>query len=835
MIVVELFLVLAIGAAVHGQPGDTVAPNQSLVDGETLISAGGAFELGFYSPGKSNFRYLGIWYKNIPPDKTVVWVANRDTPLTSSSGVLNLTEGGNLMLLNNSGIILWSTGTTNVINPVVQLLDSGNLVLMESASKIILWQSFDHPCDTLLPGMKLGINFGNNFDKYLTSWKSDSDPSPGDYTYKMDPYGVPEVYLRKDDAIIYRSGPWNGHGYSGRPEMQQNDYFKFELIANQDVVYYTFEDLNSSVRSRIVLSSTGEIQRFVWYRSHHGWSLFWWKPEDSCDSYATCGANGVCSTTSTPCQCLTGFVPKAETEWKLRNFVGGCVRKTNLGCQAGDGFCKLQNVKLPETSHAISSDRTLEGCDFWCLSNCSCTAYSIVDGSGCLTWTGDLIDIRTFTEGGDTIFVRLSASDLDCSKCKHCQKRFGLVIAVSSVLGFLLLFSICLFLWLRNRGRKQVGNILEQSPGSSMTNTKIEAAQQAMNQETGTTHIVGTERSTTTSDVSHNTTFGGGFGIFPSYNLSTIEAATYDFSNDNRLGEGAFGIIYKGQLGDGRKIAVKRMKHLPCNPDDFKNELSLIANLQHRNLVRLLGYCIEGNERMLILEYIENRSLDTFIYDKRKSILLNWSKRLDIIVGIARGLQYLHQDCNMKVVHRDLKPSNILLDESLNPKISDFGIARIFKGDEIQERATRRPMGTIGYMAPEYAKYGIFSFKSDVFSFGVLVLEILSGKKNIETIEGDNGTDLIGHAYKLWKQGRSLEILDDAVEGSRPPIEVIRFIRVGLLCVQENSEDRPIMVEVVTMLCSQDVVISSPKQPREIRTPGDFSTSREITSLTLDR
>ncbi|KAJ8510310.1 hypothetical protein OPV22_000744 [Ensete ventricosum] len=509
--------------------------------------------------------------------------------------------------------------------------------------------SFDYPCDTLLPGMKLGITLGTNFDRYLTSWKSDSDPSPGDYTYKMDPYGEPEVYLQKDGAIIYRSGPWNGHGFSGRPEMQQNEYFKFELIANQDMVYYTFGNLNSSILSRIVLSSAGEIQRFVWYRSDPGWSLYWKIPRDFCDYYAKCGANGVCNTTSTPCQCLNGFVPKAESEWELRNFVGGCVRKTKLGCQSGDGFFRLQNLKLPDTSDVISSNRSLEDCDFWCLSNCSCTAYSIVAGRGCLTWTGDLIDIKMFTSEGDTIYVRFLVSDTGTTHVVGTER-------------------------------------------SSATTNNLSGAR--------------TERSTTTSDVSCDNTFGSGFGIFPSYNLSAIEAATCDFSNDSKLGEGAFGIVYKGQLGDGRNIAVKRMKHLPCSPDDFKNELLLISNFQHRNLVRLLGYCIEGNERMLILD---------------------------------------------------------------------------------------------GYMAAEYANYGIFSFKSDVFSFGVIVLEILSGKKNIETIEGDNGTDLIGHAYILWKQGRSLEILDDTLQGLDPPIEAMRFIRVGLLCVQENSEDRPTMAEVVTI------------------------------------
>ncbi|WOL11722.1 receptor-like serine/threonine-protein kinase SD1-8 isoform X1 [Canna indica] len=854
MVVIELLLMLAISLAVHGQSGDTISPNQSLVDGDTLTSAHGIFELGFFSPPKSNSRYLGIWYKNIALDNETIWVANKGKPLTSSDGVLNLTRDGNLILLDNSGNTLWSTGITNIVNPVVQLRDSGNLVVSERDSNTIKWQTFDYPCDTLLPSMKLGISLGTNFDRHLTSWKSDSDLSPGDYTYQMNPQGVPELFLRKGNAIIYRSGPWNGNGFSGRPDMQENKYFKFNLVSNQDMIYYTYEDLNSSILSRIVLTSDGKVRRFISYTSRPGWSAYWVTPKDDCDTYSTCGNNGVCSSASIPCQCLNGTVAKDQTEWSLRNFTSGCVRQPkNLSCQ--EIFQELPKVKLPDSSQAISVNRSPEECKCWCLRNSSCMAYSMVEENMCITWTNDLIDIRTFIDGKDSLYVRVGVSEQDCTCVKEPEPKPVFVIVVPVVLGFLFLVCVGLFLCWRNQRRIQVDNTAEQNSGLTMTDSRIEASPRPEIQQTGELRAIGiegssanaitnnqsgggTERSTTTSNFSLDNTAGRVLGIFPSYNLCTIEAATCNFSITNRLGEGAFGIVYKGQLGEGEKVAVKRLKHLAWSAHEFKNELLLIANLQHKNLVCLLGYCIEGNERILILEYMENRSLDIFIYDKEKSILLNCQKRLDIIIGIARGLQYLHQDCNKNVVHRDLKLSNILLDEEMNPKICDFGISRFFEGDKVQERFTTRPMGTIGYMAPEYASYGRFSFKSDVFSFGVLVLEILSGKKNLGMVVDDKRTDLTGYAYRLWREGRSFEILDDVLKSSVPPIEVIRFIRVGLLCVQENNEDRPRMAEVVMMLSSQDVLINSPKPPKEsmILTQGDMaSSSPQITSMTTGR
>nr|KAG6511131.1 hypothetical protein ZIOFF_029186 [Zingiber officinale] len=323
-------------------------------------------------------------------------------------------------------------------------------------------------------------------------------------------------------------------------------------------------------------------------------------------------------------------------------------------------------------------------------------------------------------------------------------------------------------------------------------------------------------------------------GILPSYDLSTIKAAANDFSDENKLGEGGFGVVYKGQLQDGQKIAVKKLsRYSSQGPNEFQNELSLIAKLQHRNLVRLLGSCIEGDERLIILEYMENKSLDSFIYDKARSSLLNWQKRLDIIIGIARGLLYLHQDSLLRVIHRDLKPSNILLDKDMIPKISDFGISRIFEGDGAPENATTRPIGTIGYMAPEYLNDGVFSFKSDVFSFGVIVLEILSGTRNRIINHTDASLNLLGHAYRLWKEGRSLEILDNALDCSYPTTEILSCIRMSLLCVQDNIEDRPTMAEVVMMLTSEDQLQTPFKEPTIISTIGEERFTINEMSLTI--
>ncbi|XP_062087497.1 cysteine-rich receptor-like protein kinase 10 isoform X2 [Humulus lupulus] len=297
------------------------------------------------------------------------------------------------------------------------------------------------------------------------------------------------------------------------------------------------------------------------------------------------------------------------------------------------------------------------------------------------------------------------------------------------------------------------------------------------------------------------------------FDLATIEAATNKFSADYKLGEGGFGEVYKGTLPNGQEIAVKRLsKDSGQGTQEFKNEVVVLAKLQHRNLVRLLGFCLEREEKLLVYEFVPNKSLDYFLFDTERQGELTWAIRYKIIGGIARGILYLHEDSQRRIIHRDLKASNILLDADMNSKISDFGMARMFDVDQTREN-TNRIVGTYGYMPPEYAMHGQFSLKSDVYSFGVLILEIICGKKNSNFYQSDYAEDLLSYAWKLWKDGNPLKLLDPTLKDSYLENEVVRCINIGLLCVQEDPEDRPTMKTLALVFNSDSVSLAVPKQP----------------------
>ncbi|KAF5182707.1 Cysteine-rich receptor-like protein kinase [Thalictrum thalictroides] len=297
------------------------------------------------------------------------------------------------------------------------------------------------------------------------------------------------------------------------------------------------------------------------------------------------------------------------------------------------------------------------------------------------------------------------------------------------------------------------------------------------------------------------------------FNFATVEAATDNFSDDNKLGEGGFGAVYKGKLSDEREIAVKRLsRNSGQGLEEFKNEVLLLAKLQHRNLVRLLGFCVEGGEKLLIYEFVPNASLDQFIFDPIKRTYLDWERRYKIIGGIARGLLYLHEDSRDRIIHRDLKASNILLDAEMNPKIADFGMARLVVLDQT-EGNTSRIVGTYGYMAPEYAMHGHFSVKTDVFSFGVLVLEIISGHKNNNFYDSGRAEDLLGYAWRQWQEGNVMEFLEPVLQERFSRNEVMRCMHIGLLCAQDDVGRRPTMASVVLMLNSYSVTMPIPSAP----------------------
>ncbi|RYR30460.1 hypothetical protein Ahy_B01g055228 isoform C [Arachis hypogaea] len=297
------------------------------------------------------------------------------------------------------------------------------------------------------------------------------------------------------------------------------------------------------------------------------------------------------------------------------------------------------------------------------------------------------------------------------------------------------------------------------------------------------------------------------------FSYLTIKMATNNFSRDHKLGEGGFGTVYKGKLPKGQEIAVKRLSESSNQGlEEFKNEIALTARLQHVNLVRLLGYCTKRDEKILIYEYLPNKSLDHFLFDPRKSILLDWSKRANIIEGVTQGLLYLQEYSNFTIIHRDLKASNILLDHNMNPKISDFGMARIFRKYDL-EANTSRIVGTYGYVPPEYVRKGIYSTKYDVYSFGVLLLQIISGKRTSCYYGPHENMNLLEYAYELWMEGRGVEFLDPSLDDTTSACKLMRCMQVALLCVQENSADRPSMLEVDSILKNETAAIGSPKMP----------------------
>ncbi|CAA6658370.1 unnamed protein product [Spirodela intermedia] len=726
-------LVISLFVLVSSSSGeDTIQQSQNISDGQTLVSAGGIFVLG----------YLGIWFAI--SNTTVVWVANRDKPLNDSSGILRIDSTGNLVL---AGALPAQSSA--------QLLDSGNFVLREGSSPTagnFLWQSFDHPTDTMLAGMKIGPDYRTGRDRNLTAWRNASDPSPGRFTYKLDPRGMGQPFVLDNTTVIYRSGPWNGIQFSGSPSMKSYPMFYSTVVQNQEEAYYQFGVTQATTLTRLVMDHSGKA----------GWQELWSSALDRCSNYLFCGPNGVCNGDgSLPCNCLPGFRARNQDEWDIQNWSRGCERNTSLNCADGDGFLPRMGMRLPDTVNStVDMSMNFNECKETCRKNCSCAAYASANisggESGCITWTGDLVDLKTFGEAqdGQNIYLRLAKADIEEILGKPSNKRHGAVIAVTVALALVLLI---LAFWDIAYAGKGIGSSRLQSINKDLTDEKND---------------------------------------LPLFDLGTIELATNKFADGNKIGKEGL-----GKFVDGQEVAVKRLSSQSGEGiEEFKTEVRLIAKLQHRNLVRLLGCCIEGGERLLVYEYMPNSSLDVFIFgDEQKRLLLDWEKRLDIILGVARGLLYLHQDSRLRVIHRDLKAANILLDEDL------------WK-DQMEDN-TVKIVGTIGYMSPEYIMSGNFSEKSDIFSFGVLVLEIISGRKNQWISQKNFHMRLLANAWRLCTENQCDKLLDDMLRPPNQLSDVLRYIQIGLLCVQESPDDRPTMQEVVFMLANRNSVLPRPEKP----------------------
>ncbi|XP_040362218.1 G-type lectin S-receptor-like serine/threonine-protein kinase At1g61500 isoform X2 [Rosa chinensis] len=782
-----------------------ISSSQPLAQGENLVSPSQVFELGFFSLNNSANKYVGLWHKSIFPRK-VLWVANRESPLAVSDTLASLRIGsnGNLELIDGEQNSVWSTNISASSNSSsAVILDTGNFVLRDDAG-VDLWESFNFPCDTLLPSQLLGYDSKSGKRQFLTSWKSESDPSTGKYLVGLSPQTPSQVFIWINGSTPHwRSGPWDKSKFIGVPSMDDRYRSGFSLddnvIKGSKHFSYSFFDYTISYFS---ISSEG-IADLMLSESGKNWFLNWETPYNPCDNYGACGPFGVCKASESHiCKCLKGYVPKSDDEWSNGNWTGGCVRQTKLFCDSDtsksvstrtkendDGFWKIIRLKVPDSHELVltplDAENTPDDCKIRCLNNCSCLAYAFVNKIGCLVWSKDLIDIQQFSSGGDDLYVRLAHAELGEGKPIKLTASLIAVCSVSILVAIV-------FGWHRLRANRKItesGHIKTTQQHFGSTNT-FQSSRDALREYIGK------------HDLSE----------LLIYDFDTILIATKNFSIINKLGQGGFGPVYKGMLEEGKEIAVKRLSSSSGQGiDEFKNEMLLISNLQHKNLVRIMGCCIKEDEKLLIYEFMPNKSLDTFLFDPTRRAVLDWDRRFNIIQGVARGLLYLHHDSYLKVIHRDLKVSNILLDEKMNPKISDFGLARIVEGT-LNLESTLKVVGTRGYMSPEYAMAGIFSEKSDVYSFGVLILEIISSKKNTSFCLYDQQLGFLAYAWNLWNEGRGLELVDEVLGDSYSSSQVMKCVHIGLLCVQDSAADRPTMGDIVLML-SSDTDCPKPKLP----------------------
>ncbi|KAL6652879.1 hypothetical protein ACP70R_011804 [Stipagrostis hirtigluma subsp. patula] len=755
---------------------DTIAPGQALVGTNKLVSSNGKFALGFFQTGSKSSHdtlnwYLGIWYNKLPKF-TQVWVANGDSPLLDpSSSALTISDGGNLVILNQAtNSVVWSTqANTTTNNTIAILLKNGNLILQNALnSSDVLWQSFDYPTDTFLPGAKLGWDKLTGLNRRIVSRKNLIDLAPGRYSEELDPSGEKQFIMKQLNLSIpyWFSGVWNGQYFASVTEMSAPPpgpvIFNFTFVSNDKEKYFTYGLLDETMVSHYLLDVSGRTKAFIWLESLQDWVMHFAQPKAQCDVYAVCGPFTVCDDNELLfCKCMKGFSIRSPKDWELDDRTGGCTRNTPLDCVSNkstgsstDKFHSIPCVALPQNGHNINAATSADKCEIACLSNCSCTAYSYGNG-GCFVWHDELLNVKQqgCTEitdtNGRTLYLRLAAKEEQSQKNSTRRMMTAIVLGVS----FAFLFSMALVLMIWWNKRKRYSFALDTALGGS--------------------------------------------GIV-AFRYIELQNATKNFSE--KLGEGGFGSVFKGLLHDSKTIAVKRLDGACQGEKQFRAEVSSIGLIQHINLVKLIGFCCEGDKRLLVYEHMSNGSLDIHLFQSQGTTL-DWYVRYKIALGIARGLAYLHHSCRDCIIHCDIKPQNILLDSSFVPKIADFGMAKFLGRDFSRVVTTMR--GTIGYLAPEWISGTAITSKVDVYSYGMVLLEIISGKRNSGKVFSRDDNHACYYPVQVVHrllEGDVADLVDANLHGDVNMEEVERVCKVACWCIQDNEFDRPTMGEVVQFL-----------------------------------
>jgi hypothetical protein len=769
---------------------------------DALVSANGEFSAGFFPVGDNAFCF-SIWFTRSSAP-TVVWMANRDDPVDGKGSELSLLSDGKLILTNSVGISVWTTrkpvsASFDASKLQLQLLNTGNLVLHNSDPSVIIWQSFDSPTDTLLPQQAL------TRISSLVSKKSQADYSSGYYKLYFDNDNVLRL-LHQGLTIssLYWPAPWfDDPGQAGRSRYNTSRDGIFNVsgyFLSSDHFEFRAADFGEVIPRRLTVDSDGNLRLYsLQVNSSRDWVVTWQALSGPCQVHGICGPNSVCSydhASGRRCDCIPGFKMEDPTDWSF-----GCTPEFNISCSDDQmnesSFVQLAHVEFYGADIEAPLNRSLQGCEQECQKSCACMGfqfkfiadvgqyscypkYMLLNGRRTPNFDGDLY-LRL--PKGTSLFDNKTTSDDDESRLRclgevskqvrrtYENKTVKLLLWFATAVGGLEVICVLLVLFFLFR-----------------TDKHSDPAEQG---------YLLTSR-------------------FRRFSFAELRKATKGFSEV--VGRGAGGTVYKGVLPDQRVCAIKRLNEASQGEAEFLAEVNTIGRLNHMNLIDIWGFCAEGKHRLLVYEYMEHGSLAKNL---SSNIALDWEKRFEIAVGTAKGLAYLHEECLEWVLHCDVKPQNILLySDNYLPKVADFGLSKLLNRSELDHSSFSKMRGTRGYMAPEWLYNLPITSKVDVYSYGIVVLEMVTGKSPTGMHSSNSGgAGEYASVVKLVKEKINNvnanntareswigEIIDPRMAGKYDSAKMELLVKVALQCVADDKDDRPTMNQVVEMLLRHQII-----------------------------
>ncbi|XP_058221132.1 putative receptor protein kinase ZmPK1 [Rhododendron vialii] len=765
-------------------PQDTLPASSSLSVSNFLISKNGIFSAGFHSVGKNAYCF-SIWFTKPTSDNnfTVVWMANRDQPVGRRSKLSLLP--GNLILSDTAQFTVWSASPLQL-----QLLNTGNLVL-RNQKNVSIWESFDSPTDTLLPNQPMTRH------SKLVSSRSRNNFSSGFYSLFFNYDNVLRLLFDNAEASsIYWPDPWLNSWQAGRSTYNNSPHAAFSssgYFRSSDQFKFKASDYGIGPWRILKMDVDGNVRLYSLDEERRIWRVSWQAISQPCKIHGVCGPNAMCNydhpvkNAGWRCSCLPGYEAKNLTDWSL-----GCEPAFNLSCNAAESsFIKLPHVEFYGYDIKFYGNCTYEKCEEECLKSCRCYGFNFRYDSdkgyyNCYRKSLLLNGYRS-PSFVDPFYLRLPKASvtfyanrkqeiglhcpsttqnllLDRGYKKPKQNRMlQFMVWFASAFGGFEIICIC-FVWL----------LLYKTQQRSSENTQ-----------------------------SYVQVVSG----FRKFTYAELKKATRNFREE--IGRGGSGIVYKGVLSDRRVAAIKRLNEANQGEAEFLAEVSIIGRVNHMNLIEIWGYCVEGNHRLLVYEYMECGSLGENLI----SGTLDWEMRFDIAIGSARGLAYLHEECLEWVLHCDVKPQNILLDSNFQSKVADFGLSKLVnRWDGGKNSSFSRVRGTRGYMAPEWISNLPITSKVDVYSYGVVVLEMVTGKSPMTTggQESRNTGEMEQRGLVKWvreKMNRNgenelwlQEIIDPVIKGKCDLRKMGILVQVALECVKEDKDARPTMSQVIERL-----------------------------------